>query len=709
MEEVSLEEVIFLCGPPFSGKTSYYEQHLKSSHERVSASEFYQANPSRGLRHFVLHLLKIFGEGIQGKGVVIDDENWSRKTRQSCMQSIKAKLPSCKFICHVCKPGDAFECLWRREWVLAEYFSKGDNKPGHHRSPSTVDLSDTEARIHKWFLHESGEHVAGLDAVEESEEWHQIKEIKTSLQPRTNYKFEVPAVFLDWQALMGNSTNHLVEALKIWKHEMLCGRVIVLATDTDEVSDDKDSQDSDPGDIFKSTLKKIQAKTKALAGELSVPVFYLIIKEPAQSGSFTKSPNPGILSFLQRLHHIDIHHPGTVFIYQSERSRATEFAQTGIKQFAAGSVCRNPEVLAHCQGGRVSGSAHESILDFDYVLESKEQIPSVIPHLNEIISDDADDVRTYVGEERWGRVLGVSYKDKVTLQRFQQEYMANASHISAEGSKMRHKSVQDGVKRGSSSIPVKCNEPSSHQEDGRNDRVESKQRTALPSWMTPKRRKNEEENEDQINAVNKKYDGLPKTIYCMTVAELRDVALLFLNQDGGSDGSSQSLSDPTEPDDAGVIVDDALGAERMEQSDDDYNAEIEDRDADQGTAEGSRRKTSLPGDEDRRVLGEDGDDRDRRKAKPGSGDGSRDDGVASIITDLFVEERRPRKPPPKKKTVRSPFSTSSTMLWSDEEEEESSYQPDTTSTSSKRNPQVKEKSKGNKPQIQDFSFLDEIF
>lgn len=184
-------------------------------------------------------------------------------------------------------------------------------------------------------------------------------------------------------------------------------------------SNDKDSQDSDPGDFYKSVLKKVKAKTQALARKLEIPVFYVIIKDQKQSGSFTRSPKPGILSFLQRLHQIDLQHPGTVYIHQSKGNRATEFAQTGIKQFAAGLVCKNPNILAQCQGARISGSAHESITDFYYIVENNERIPSAVPFFNKIISGDteADVEGTYLAEERWGRVLGVSYKDKPTFQR----------------------------------------------------------------------------------------------------------------------------------------------------------------------------------------------------------------------------------------------------------------------------------------------------
>lgn len=74
---------------------------------------------------------------------------------------------------------------------MAQHFSlQEENEPSHQQWCPTVDLSATEARIHMWFHHESGDHVSGLDAVEESEGWHQIKQIKTSLQPKANYKVE---------------------------------------------------------------------------------------------------------------------------------------------------------------------------------------------------------------------------------------------------------------------------------------------------------------------------------------------------------------------------------------------------------------------------------------------------------------------------------------------------------------------------------------
>lgn len=88
--------------------------------------------------------------------------------------------------------------------------------------------------------------------------------------------------------------------------------------------------------------------------------------------------------------------------------------------------------------------------------------------------------------------------------------------------------------------------------------------------------------------------------------------------------------------------------EGLDQSYEDVNLEIEESDSEGETsAKEGRCNTSLPGDEERNVRREDGDDRDRRKERPES----ENDGVASIITDLFAGESGRKRPPPKKKTA----------------------------------------------------------
>lgn len=94
---------------------------------------------------------------------------------------------------------------------MAQYFSsQEENEPSHQQSCPIVDLSATEARIHMWFHHETGDHVSGLDAVEESEGWHQIKQVKTSLQPKANYKVEVQPFLLLKVYLIYNKTNAFI-------------------------------------------------------------------------------------------------------------------------------------------------------------------------------------------------------------------------------------------------------------------------------------------------------------------------------------------------------------------------------------------------------------------------------------------------------------------------------------------------------------------
>ena len=99
-------EFIFFVGPPYSvrrvscvyircerdgfqGKTLHYHRFYSSSHVRVSASDFFRSKPTAGLREFIVHVVDYL---VEGRSVVLDDENWSKATRNSYIVAIRKKV-----------------------------------------------------------------------------------------------------------------------------------------------------------------------------------------------------------------------------------------------------------------------------------------------------------------------------------------------------------------------------------------------------------------------------------------------------------------------------------------------------------------------------------------------------------------------------------------------------------------------------------------
>ena len=166
--------------------------------------------------------------------------------------------------------------------------------------------------------------------------------------------------------------------------------------------------------LYETLLTKIQESTKMVSRKLDTPVFFLILTENLQRDTFTKPQEPGILAFLQGMHRLNLSHPGTVYLHQSNTKKLTDFAQTGSRQLAVGAVCKNPNLLGSYHGQSAS-AAHPSLLDIGYAAESEHSQPQVLFY--DKIRPENVDRGTFVAEERWGRVLGVSFKDRLTLNK----------------------------------------------------------------------------------------------------------------------------------------------------------------------------------------------------------------------------------------------------------------------------------------------------
>ncbi|KAK2549482.1 hypothetical protein P5673_030023 [Acropora cervicornis] len=182
------QEVVFLCGPPFSGKELYYAQHFSQTHQRIRPQELFQADPFLGLRAVTLKVANLLNKG---HSVVIDDGNSNKKTRKSYFNILKNKVPnlyftavlslSC-FICHI-------------DWVIL--WCNG--------------ISDTP---------------------DEEEGFNEIIQVEVQLICDTPFKFVVPALFLQWESLFqdkeeGRSHLHnaAIAAINKWSHSGKCACV----------------------------------------------------------------------------------------------------------------------------------------------------------------------------------------------------------------------------------------------------------------------------------------------------------------------------------------------------------------------------------------------------------------------------------------------------------------------------------------------------
>ncbi|XP_072177317.1 uncharacterized protein [Diadema setosum] len=695
-----MPEMIMFVGPPFSGKTLHYQRHFKSTHRRLSTSELYADHPEWGLRNVALHVLAILRGG---ENVVLDDENWQRKTRVSIIQLIKSKEPTYQLKCIIFKPRNDLECYWRREWVLARCFLARGGEEGM-RQPA-IDILSTQGRIGKWFQHAAGTKVSDIEWVDQSEGWHHIEEKQTCLEAETSYKFEVPAVFLEWTAMQHGDLKELSAALRLWKEHAPCGRVIVLAA----LQDNEGGSDA-------ARVEEIFKMAKSVSKNCEFPIYFVITKDQEQSGTFSRAPQPGILAFLQSIHKLDLHHSGTVYVHQSVGKAVVNFTHTGMKQLACSAVCRNPHLLVISQSDRMSEDVHPSLTDIAFVRDAENDAPHV-PLLDRLEDLDSQ-CGEWISEEMWGRVLGIAVKDRQCMQRYQKEYEELASCISASESKMTLKPLHPNSLQKFSVLSRTSDDQPAPQRSSSISGGNSP--TKVPAWM---RHKGVADRETVVESketgkrgiltktasvpaqgeprhTNDETSSLPKTIYCMTVRELKEVAKQFLSEisdDGNCDHSmlheqskvglprSIPIQDETTADvrqrrgnlhrspctliEAGALSDEKGGSDTSEEMVDELpvsSGEESEEDVTKGTLK-------------RAAEDEDGD-------------------IAGIITDFIPVESKLRKPPPKKNTGR-PHGMESPKLCTSEEDKPSQMMS---------TPPLRTKLAG-KHYVQDVSFLDEIF
>ena len=117
-------------------------------------------------------------------------------------------------------------------------------------------------------------------------------------------QLEVPCLLIQWEGLTQSKDGdiHLVpgadKAINRWYQHNPCGRVVVIT-----------DGHLPPGDTVQDRNHHIRDILPRLASKLTECVIYLLcVDEASQSGLFTEPPHPGLVAFVQTLHHADLNH-----------------------------------------------------------------------------------------------------------------------------------------------------------------------------------------------------------------------------------------------------------------------------------------------------------------------------------------------------------------------------------------------------------------
>ncbi|XP_078579799.1 uncharacterized protein LOC144863981 [Branchiostoma floridae x Branchiostoma japonicum] len=203
------------------GKSSHYRQHLSSSHVRLSAQELFQEDHTLSLRQVAIRAVGLLREG---KKVVIDDENWSRNTRMSYTKLLSCKTPGKSIRCLKFHPQDKLQLNWAREWATLGAKVQG----------SQVNWKQVDAKIDAWFDENCWQRGVERPVPPAEAEGLSIDELHTQLTCQTHYKFEVPCLLVQWEAMVQSTggrlvlRNNILDILQLWTEANPCGHIVII-------------------------------------------------------------------------------------------------------------------------------------------------------------------------------------------------------------------------------------------------------------------------------------------------------------------------------------------------------------------------------------------------------------------------------------------------------------------------------------------------
>ncbi|XP_077992120.1 uncharacterized protein LOC144446242 [Glandiceps talaboti] len=512
----TMADVVIFYGPPFAGKSAYCEENY-TKHKRISAQEIFQNESSACLRQIILQIVNYLRDGHK---VVIDDENWSDITRASYINTIKTKIPWCTFQCVKFHPREKLQVYWAREWALAELCMTSSSV--NQSLTSKIDMCQSDDKFNKWFSERKGS-----IKTPQASEGFTIKEVETHLIAKTYYKFEIPALFVQWQSIIqfgeGKTTvvSGVSETLNLWYKVNPCGRIIII-------NDGKHECDSQEEHGMKTVLSQI-------CNDMNNCVLYFcIIDDEWQCGQFAIPPSPGLVAWLQRIHHLQLKHSGTLYL-TSTATHAQCAEAAGINHMMARTVFSRPAIVnaPYCA---TKGYEPTVLQDMKFCLSKDTSfIDAKVP-----LFDDSTHRNFYKVRSGGGRFHGICCKSYEVLGKYQELYEKNATPISETVSrvdKLRKHYAQQNKDQIMPSSSFK----------GQSNR-------SLPKWLVPKSQRvlepsgsrsgtKEEDDGKRKTATNYGTYSMQSprkklvrtlsqsvTVYCMNELELVDTAKMVLKE-----------------------------------------------------------------------------------------------------------------------------------------------------------------------------------
>ncbi|XP_033756425.1 uncharacterized protein LOC117339122 isoform X2 [Pecten maximus] len=507
-------DLVLLHGPKYCGRNILCEKLSSPIHERVCPHDYFRDN-AVGLRDVILQVISLLKKN---KKVVVDDENAAATTRDSYIRMVHRKESSKTIASVKVLPANGrLQLLWSREYSLAE------NSVG----VTSQELSVQDKDINKWFS-EGNEDQISYCSNEVSnpcdDEGIEVFEKTIPLTVRSQYKFEVPALCMQWEGMLCSSTEEpclrpeVVSICRHWSDVNTGGRIFVICDNT--VGTSGQQEKAKHRHIMQSLVKQFS----------SCPVYMFCIESPADSGGFTKPPNPGILAFLQWRHHLNIHTKNSVYLYLSQVHKV--MAETaGMPHLKMSRAVHQPSLVASSHVYSIPNiPPYLKVLDI-LPPENLEQKTPEIPGFCEISSFHDNVISMHLG---YGRRECLFADGVNTITRFNKMYCEMASLATDTVSKFSKANSVNELEANvdDEKLPAKklCLSRSLS-----SDRE-------LPHWMMSDRKtkqisqsKSPKPSTSRADSTESTHSKYKRTEYVMTEVELIEIAEDILKQAGRED------------------------------------------------------------------------------------------------------------------------------------------------------------------------------
>ncbi|XP_035673181.1 uncharacterized protein LOC118413756 [Branchiostoma floridae] len=446
----------------------------------------------------------------EGKKVVIDDENWSRNTRMSYTKLLSCKTPGKSIRCLKFHPQDQLQLNWAREWATL----------GAKVHGSQVNWKQVDAKIDAWFDENCWQRGVERPVPPAEAEGLSIDKLHTQLTCQTHYKFEVPCLLVQWEAMVQSTGGRLVlrdnilDVLQLWTEANPCGHIVVIV----------DGQNNMAG-THGSTSSQQTIHLKSVMTSLCQEV----------CNYFNKYP-PSLL----------------LYIWQSPNHRRIAEA-VGMRNIGGDRLVARPKMVLLVPKS-VDAEIPLTLQSMKLVMPDTPAPPPTIPLYQEALKHcqlgegtSSTPQVCYITKNIGvvGRVHGVCFKDISVLEKVQGLYKDNAALLEEPKSKIEEmcgrpvvvqaKPVDGEDKQETSSSTV--NEKRSYSSVSSTCTTKTNKRT-IPQWMLPKTERKRSPEDAQIKELSvspgkrkRKSPAQANRIeYCMSEAELVQMAEQILQK-----------------------------------------------------------------------------------------------------------------------------------------------------------------------------------